>query len=80
MLSAFKGRSFRFQWPAVLLTSCAFEMETLILGWYMLNETGSVQQLALIGSLQFLGTLISPMFGVAGDRLGRRRSGCDGSR
>ena len=76
MLSAFKVRSFRFQWPADLLTSWAFEMETLILGWYVLNETGSVQQLALIGSLQFLGTLISPMFGVAGDRLGRRRVLC----
>jgi MFS family permease len=76
VLSAFKVRSFRFQWPADLLTSWAFEMETLILGWYMLNETGSVQQLALIGSLQFLGTLISPMFGVAGDRLGRRRILC----
>lgn len=72
MLSAFKVRSFRFQWPADLLTSWAFEMETLILGWYVLNETGSVRQLALIGSLQFLGTLVAPLVGVAGDRLGRR--------
>jgi MFS family permease len=76
VLSAFKIRSFRFQWPADLLTSWAFEMETLILGWYVLSETGSVQQLALIGSLQFLGTLLSPLVGVAGDRLGRRAVLC----
>jgi predicted MFS family arabinose efflux permease len=76
VLGAFKIRSFRFQWPADLLTSWAFEMETLILGWYVLSETGSVQQLALIGSLQFLGTLLSPLVGVAGDRLGQRAVLC----
>jgi hypothetical protein len=32
-------RSFRFQWPADLLTSWAFEMEALILGWYVLVTT-----------------------------------------
>jgi len=32
LLAAFRVRSFRFQWPADLLTQCAFEMETLILG------------------------------------------------
>jgi predicted MFS family arabinose efflux permease len=53
-----------------LLTSWAFEMETLILGWYILVETGSVLLLTLFAALQFLGTLISPMFGVAGDRIG----------
>lgn len=65
-------RSFRFQWPADLLTSWAFEMETLILGWYVLVATDSVLMLTVFGSLQFLGTLLSPLFGVAGDRLGRR--------
>lgn len=47
-------------------------METLILGWYVLVETGSVLLLTVFGSLQFLGTLISPMFGVIGDRIGHR--------
>ncbi|MDP6563557.1 MAG: MFS transporter [Alphaproteobacteria bacterium] len=71
-LAPFRVRSFRFQWPADLLTSWAFEMETLILGWYVLSETGSVLLLTVFGSLQFLGTLIAPMFGVVADRLGRR--------
>ena len=41
-LAPFRIRSYRFQWPADLLVSWAFEMETLILGWYVLVETGSV--------------------------------------
>jgi MFS family permease len=69
-------RSFRFQWPADLLTSWAFEMETLILGWYVLVKTESVVWLTVFASLQFLGTLIAPMIGVVGDRVGRRAVLC----
>ena len=69
-------RSFRFQWPADLLTSWAFEMETLILGWYVMVDTGSVLLLTTFGSLQLLGTLAAPMFGVLGDRLGGRAMLC----
>src|SRR2546421_9997059 len=72
MLAPFHIHSFRFQWPADLLTSWAFEMETLILGWYVLVETGSVLWLTVFGAVQYLGTLVAPLFGVAGDRLGHR--------
>ena len=72
ILAAFRIRSFRFQWPADLLTSWAFEMETLILGWYVMVNTGSVLLLTVFGSLQFLGTLAAPMLGVLGDQLGGR--------
>ncbi len=75
-LAPFRVRSFRFQWPADLATSWAFEMETLILGWYVLVETGSVLLLTLFGTLQFVGTLVAPMFGLAGDRLGHRSVLC----
>ena len=71
-LAPFRVRSFRFQWPADLATSWAFEMETLILGWYVLVETGSVLWLTVFGALQFVGTLIAPLFGVVADRSGRR--------
>jgi MFS family permease len=76
IFAAFRVRSFRFQWPADLLTSWAFEMETLILGWYVMVQTGSVLLLTVFGSLQFLGTLAAPMFGVLGDRLGSRDMLC----
>lgn len=72
-LAPFRVRSFRFQWPSDLAASWAFEMETLILGWYILVETGSVLLLTLFASLQYVGTLLSPMFGVAGHRLGNKR-------
>jgi MFS family permease len=72
ILAAFRVRSFRFQWPADLLTSWALEMETLILSWYVMVHTGSVLLLTAFASLQFLGTLAAPMFGVLGDALGSR--------
>ncbi len=76
VLAPFRQRGFRFLWPADLATACAFEMETLILGWYVLTETGSVVWLTAFAALQSLGTLVSPLFGVAGDRLGHRRVLC----
>ena len=75
-LAPFQIRSFRFQWPADLLASWAFEMEGVILGWFVLVSTGSVTALAVFGSLQFLGTLVSPFFGMAGDRIGNRNVLC----
>ncbi len=75
-LAPFRVRSFRFQWPADLATSWAFEMETLILGWYILVETQSVFLLTVFASLQFLGTLVSPLFGVAGHRIGNKNLLC----
>jgi predicted MFS family arabinose efflux permease len=47
-------------------------METLILGWYVLVETGSVLLLTVFASLGYVGTLVAPMFGVVGDRIGHR--------
>jgi predicted MFS family arabinose efflux permease len=75
-LAPFRVRSFRFQWPADLATAWAFEMEAIILGWYVLVETGSVLWLTAFGALTFLGTLLAPMFGVVGDRLGYRNLLC----
>jgi predicted MFS family arabinose efflux permease len=72
MLAPFHVRSFRFQFPADLLTSWGIEMEMLVLGWYVLVETGSVLLLSLFWALQYLGTLLAPLVGMAGDRLGHR--------
>jgi MFS family permease len=48
-------------------------MEVMILGWYVLVESESVLLLVIFGALQYAGSLISPFFGVAGDRIGYRR-------
>jgi len=44
----------------------------LVLGWYILVETGSVLLLTLLGSLYYVGTLIAPVLGMVGDRIGHR--------
>ena len=75
-LGPFALKSFRFQWPADLLTSWAGEMEGIILSWYIIVESGSVLLLTVYGSLQYLGTLLSPLFGVIGDRIGHRNLLC----
>lgn len=71
-LAPFRVRSFRFQWPADLAASWAFEMEMLILSWYVFVETQSVFLLAAFGALLWVGTLVAPLFGVLGDRIGHR--------
>ena len=76
VLAPFQVRSFRFQFPADLTTSLGFEMENVILGWYILVQTGSVLMLTVFGSLQYFGTLVAPLIGVAGDRIGHRTVLC----
>jgi predicted MFS family arabinose efflux permease len=71
-LAPFQVRNYRFQWPADLATSWAFEMEQLILGWYVLVETRSVFMLTVFASLLYIGTLLAPISGVIGDRIGNR--------
>ncbi|MGY3446179.1 MULTISPECIES: MFS transporter [unclassified Bradyrhizobium] len=71
-LAPFRIRSYRFQWPSDLLTSWAFEVETLVLGWYVMVETGSVLLLTVLASLQYVGTLVAPVVGMIGDRMGHR--------
>lgn len=72
ILDAFQNRSFRYQWPADGLTIWAFEMETLILGWYILNATDSPALVGLIGTLRFGGTLFGPVYGALTDKFNRR--------
>ncbi len=76
LLSPFRVRAFLLQWPADLLAYCAIEMEILMLGWYILTETKSVLLLSIFGALRYLGTLIAPMFGMAGDKFGHRNVLC----
>ena len=75
-LAPFHYRNFRYQWPADLATSWAYEMETIVLGWYVLVETQSVYLLTAFAAIQYIGTLFSPMFGVMGNRIGNKRLLC----
>jgi predicted MFS family arabinose efflux permease len=59
-------------WPSDGLTIWAFEMETLVLGWYILTATDSPALVGLIGTLRFGGTLFGPVYGALTDRFNRR--------
>ena len=72
LLAPFSIRSFRFQWGSDMTTSSGFEMENLILGWYVLVQTGSPFLLAVVAALQYGGTLLAPGLGVVADRVSRR--------
>lgn len=71
-LSPFQVRAFRFQFPGDLFTSWGTEMELIVLGWFILEKTNSVLLLTLYGALQYIGTLVAPVMGLEGDRLGHR--------
>ncbi|NQW19423.1 MAG: MFS transporter [Chloroflexi bacterium] len=70
--AAFGIRSFRFQWSADAMTTWGSEMETLILGWYILVATDSPFLVGLLGALRFSGTLTAPIVGVIADRMSRK--------
>ena len=72
LLAPFAVRSFRFQWGSDVTTSSGFEMENLILGWFVLVETGSPFLLAVVAAMQYGGTLLAPGLGVVADRMSRR--------
>jgi MFS family permease len=73
MLESLRIRSFRYQWGADLFATLAAEMETLLLGWYVLVDTGSPFLVGLVGALRFGGLLLAPLYGVLADLVDRRR-------
>ena len=54
------------------MTTWGSEMETLILGWYILVATNSPFLVGLLGALRFSGTLTAPLVGVIADRMSRK--------
>ena len=66
LLASFGIRSYRNQWFADVFSAWGAEMETIILGWYVLVTTESVFTLSILGALGYVGTLFAPAFGVAG--------------
>src|SRR4051812_25239910 len=48
-------------------------MDMLILGWYVLATTGSVESLVAFGAIIWIGSILSPFLGMAGDRIGLRQ-------
>ena len=51
-------------------------MENILLAWFILVETQSVVMLTLFGALTYLGTLMAPVLGVTGQRIGNKKTYC----
>ena len=72
-ISALRHRNFRLYWVAGLGQAMALGMQFLILGWLVLQLTGSATQLGLVIFLYGIPNLALLMFGgIFADRLDRR--------
>lgn len=72
MFSSFKIRNYRFLWASDCLQAWAEYMELVVLSWVILEMSNSPLLLGLYGALRFMGTIMSPAFGVVVDRFNRK--------
>lgn len=73
LFSALRQRNFRALWFASTAASLAQRMDSVVLGWLVLELTNSAFLVGLLGSMRFLGALLGPVTGVVADRCDRRR-------
>ncbi|MDC0034972.1 MFS transporter [Chloroflexi bacterium] len=70
--SSFKIRNYRFLWLSDCLQAWAEYMELVVLSWLILEMSSSPFLVGLYGALRFMGTIMSPAFGVLVDRFDRK--------
>ena len=70
--SSFKIRNYRFLWTSDCLQAWAEYMELVVLSWLILEMSSSPLLVGLYGALRFMGTIMSPAFGVVVDRFDRK--------
>ncbi len=70
--SSFKIRNYRFLWISDCLQAWAEYMELVVLSWLILEMSSSPLLVGLYGALRFMGTIMSPAFGVVVDRFDRK--------
>lgn len=74
ILSSFNERDFRMVWSGAVLFGLGMWTERLAVGWFVLNETGSVFLTALSFAIRLIPNLIlGPIGGAVSDRLPRER-------
>lgn len=72
-LAALYARDYRFLWSGHICSSFVMRMDSVALGWLVLEMTHSAFMVGLIGAVRFLGSMAGPWTGVAADRMDRRR-------
>ncbi|RJF89998.1 MFS transporter [Oleomonas cavernae] len=69
-----RHRSFRLFWTSRVLSSLAFQIASVTIGWLVYEKTGSAYQLGLAGLFQFLPMVtLTFVVGHVADRFDRRR-------
>lgn len=72
-IAALYERDYRFLWLGYVCASFVMRMDTVALGWLVLEMTHSPFLVGLIGAVRFIGSMTGPWAGVAADRMDRRR-------
>ncbi len=71
--SSFGNIGFRYLWSSNVVGQLGFVMQTLVLGWFVLEETGRVWDVALVGFFMEVPRLfLSPVGGSLSDRFERK--------
>jgi MFS family permease len=73
LIAALYERDYRFLWSGYVCVSFAMRMDSVVLGWLVLEMTHSAFMVGLVGAVRFLGSMAGPWTGVAADRMDRRR-------
>ena len=71
--SALRHRSFRMLWIATLLSSTARWADLVVVGWLTLELTDSALMVGIMTACKMAGIVLSPLMGVAVDRMDRRK-------
>ncbi len=72
-LSAFKYRNFRYLWFSTVGTGSTSAMETLLVGWLVLQLTNSPALVGIVSACRYAGMALGPVFGALADRFDRRQ-------
>ncbi len=72
-MAALYERDYRFLWSGHVCSSFVMRMDSVALGWLVLEMTHSAFMVGLVGAVRFLGSMAGPWTGVAADRMDRRR-------
>ena len=72
-LSAFKYGNFRYLWFSTVGTGTTSAMETLLIGWLVLQLTNSPALVGIVAACRYAGMALGPFFGALADRFDRRQ-------
>jgi MFS family permease len=72
-LAAFGYRNFRYLWGSAFGMALGIMMEMVVIGWLVLELTGSPVLVGLVSACRYAGTALGPFFGALVDRFDRKR-------